>query len=308
MGIAVLFPGQGSQYVGMATPHLAASPVVADTLAEADGVLGFPLSRLVAEGPEERLAETRVTQPAILAVSVALWRLLRERLPGLEVLAGAGHSLGEYSALVAAGALDYADALRLVRLRGEVMQEAVPQGVGGMVAVLGLDPPAIRALCASAAEHGVVGPACFNGPGQVVVAGHRSAVDRVAGLARDAGARDVVSLNVSAPFHTPLLRRAGEQLAAALAEVEVRRPAFPVIQNVDALPHTDPDGIRANLVAQVSCPVQWEDCARRLLAMGAERFVEVGPGRTLSGLVKKLDRRAPVVALDRSDAWELLHA
>ena len=306
MRTAVIFPGQGAQYVGMATELAAREPLVAETLAEADEVLGLPLSRWIAEGPAEQLAATAVTQPAVLAVSVAYWRVLRRRLPELVPIGAAGHSLGEYSALVAAGAVAFADALRLVHLRGRLMQEAVPRGEGGMLAVLGLDEAQVRALCDQARGVDVLDPACFNGPGQIVVAGHAAALARLAERAAAAGAMNTVALDVSAPFHTRLLEPAGRGLERALAGAPIHRPAFPVVQNVDTDPGEDPEAIRRNLVLQVTLPVRWEGCARRLIAMDAERAIEVGPGNTLTGLYRRIVRRFPVITLDRTGAWDEL--
>ena len=306
MRTVAVFPGQGAQYVGMASQLAADEPVVAETLARADLALGKPLSEWIAQGPAEQLAATPVTQPAVLAVSVALWRLLLLRHPGLEPIAAAGHSLGEYSALVAAGSLDFDDALRLVHLRGQLMQDAVPSGQGGMVAVLGLAPEAVEAMCHDLADYGLVRPACFNGPGQIVVAGQRQALDRLPEVAQRAGCRGVVDLDVSAPFHTPLLVSAGLGLAAALAEIELRPPRFPIIQNVDGQPSTDPEDIRAKLVRQVTEPVRWEACVGQLLSLQPDRAIEVGPGTTLAGLFRRIARRFPVIPLDRTGAWEQL--
>jgi len=306
MRTAVVFPGQGAQYVGMGAAHAAVDPVVAETLAEADDALSMPLARLIARGPAEELAATAVTQPAVLAVSVAMWRSLRRRAPGIEPIGAAGHSLGEYAALVAAESLPFADALRLVHLRGRLMQAAVPRGEGCMLAVLGLDDAAVERLCAGLGGEGRAWPACFNGPGQVVVAGHRAAVLRLGALAEQAGAHGTVEIDVSAPFHTPLLESAARGLEEALAAVRVRAPRFPIVQNVDAEPETDPDAIARKLVQQVVAPVRWEACARRLLAMDAERALEVGPGATLTGLFRRVARRFPAIALDRPEAWESL--
>jgi [acyl-carrier-protein] S-malonyltransferase len=306
MRTVVVFPGQGAQYVGMAGPLAQQEPVVAQTLAQADEALGEPLSQWIAHGPAEKLAYTPITQPAVLAVSVAMWRLLRQRQPGLEPVAAAGHSLGEFSALVAAESLDFADAVRLVRLRGRAMQDAVPAGQGGMLAVLGLERPLVEALCAQTAEQALLRPACYNGPAQVVVAGESRALDQLAEAARAAGCRHVVRLEVSAPFHTPMLASAGQALADALVAVPLRPPRFPVLQNVDAQSSDDPALIREKLVRQVTEPVRWEDCARQLLDRGPERAIEVGPGATLAGLFRRLSRRFTVIPLDRSGAWEQL--
>jgi [acyl-carrier-protein] S-malonyltransferase len=292
MRVALFFPGQGSQSVGM---HLAASGSVldADTLGEADEALGAPLSRWIAEGPEERLSRTEVTQPAILTVSIAALRYLRARTEPFEVVAAAGHSLGEYAALVAAGALDLADALRLVRLRGRAMQEAVPLGVGTMAAIVGLDEAAVIALCARHAEGEVVSVAALNCPGQVSIAGHVGAVGRVAEATHAAGGAAKL-LAVSAPFHCAMLAPAAERLREALATVSLRAPLFPVFHNVDALPAPSVDAIRERLVAQVVAPVRWADCARAVRDAGPDVAFECGPGRTLLGLQRRIDRSLPV--------------
>ncbi|MBN1334828.1 MAG: ACP S-malonyltransferase [Deltaproteobacteria bacterium] len=305
LGTAVVFPGQGCQYVGMGATLAALAPVVADTLAEADEVLGLPLAAIIATGPPDRLSETAVAQPAILAVSVAMWRLLVQVCPEMRPVAAAGHSLGEYSALVASGSLDYADALRIVHLRGRIVEGALEPGTGAMVAILGLDRDTLVHLCAQAAQGRVLEPACWNAPGQGVVAGHADAVERLEACAREAGASTVVRLRVSAPFHTSLLSPAGAALGRALGAVRLRPPGFPVVQNVDASARSDPERIRAGLVAQVSRPVRWEECVRTLVDLGAVRVVEVGPGATLCGLVRRIDRRLSVVALDRFD-WDAL--
>ncbi|MFH1468096.1 MAG: ACP S-malonyltransferase [Pseudomonadota bacterium] len=304
MRTAVVFPGQGAQYVGMAASLVATEPLVAATLAEADEVLGLPLSRWIAEGPADRLAATEVTQPAVLAVSIAMWRLLGQRAPQVEPFAAAGHSLGEYAALVAAGSLTFPDALRLVRLRGQLMQGAVPRGEGCMLAVLGLDDAVVDGLCAQPDGPGVALAACYNGPGQVVISGARGAVLALGERARARGALSVVELDVSAPFHTPLLESAARGMAAALAEVVIAPPRFPIVQNVDGEPETEPAAIVAKLVRQIVEPVRWEACARRLIAMDAARVIEVGPGTTLTGLFRRIARRFPVLALDRPGAWE----
>jgi [acyl-carrier-protein] S-malonyltransferase len=306
MRSVVVFPGQGAQYVGMAAALMADEPIVAETLAQADAALGLPLSRLITTGPAEELASTAVTQPAVLTVSVAMWRLLRQRHPELVPLAAAGHSLGEYSALVAADALDFEDAVRLVHLRGRLMQSAVPAGRGSMAAILGLDGSVVEALCAECEDSGVVRAACFNGPGQVVVAGEVGALEALFARAKQADCRGVVPLAVSAPFHTPLLEPAGRGLAEALASVRIRPPSFPVLQNVDASGSGLPTVIADKLVRQVTEPVRWEACARGLLALEPDRAIEVGPGTTLAGLFRRISRRFPVIALDRQGAWEAL--
>jgi [acyl-carrier-protein] S-malonyltransferase len=292
MRAVLMFPGQGSQCVGM---HLAGDGTELDpaTLDEANDALGMDLRRVLAEGPEELLARTEVTQPAILAASLAAWRHLQRKEPSLTVLGAAGHSLGEFSALVAAGSLTLADALRLVRLRGLAMQEAVPLGVGGMAAILGLDDATVAGLCAEHAHGEVVGLAGLNCPGQVAIAGHVGAVDRVVAASEPAGGVGK-RLAVSAPFHSPLLAPAATRLAEALEDVPLRAPTFPVFHNVDGATAPDVATIRARLVAQVTLPVRWVDCARALSTLGAETAFECGPGRTLAGLQRRIDKSLPV--------------
>lgn len=312
MRIAVVFPGQGSQYTGMGRDLALQEPVVADTIREADEALGFPLSHIMWEGPEDRLAETTHTQPAILTLSVAMWRLLQLRLPGLVPMTGAGHSLGEYGALVAAGCLSFSDAVRLVHFRGRAMQEAVPAGVGAMAAVLGLDLSQVEEACGQVRDEPpirelVLEIAGINCPGQVVVAGHRQAVERAVEVVTTRGALEARILNVSAPFHTSLLHPARLRMEEMLEHVPLSHARFPVVQNADALPHQDPEEIRANLVAQVVRPVLWEATMRRFMADGVTHYVEVGPGRTLAGMARRIQRRLDVWSLDRPESWDLLH-
>jgi [acyl-carrier-protein] S-malonyltransferase len=297
--IAFIFPGQGSQTVGMGKALAEAFPICRDTFAEADAALGEPLSRLCFEGPEEQLALTENTQPAILAVSIAACRLLASR--GLAPAFVAGHSLGEYSANVAAGTFAFADAVRLVRRRGRYMQEAVPVGAGAMAAILGLDAEKVAAACEEAAQGDVVSPANLNGAGQVVIAGTREAVARAGERARALGARRVVPLPVSAPFHCALMKPAQERLAPELRAVAVFDPRVPIVANVNAeLTRTARGAIEA-LVAQVSSPVLWEAVVRRLASEGVTTYVEVGPGTVLSGLVRKIHREAAVANFGSSD-------
>ncbi|GAB4376565.1 MAG: ACP S-malonyltransferase [Acidobacteriota bacterium] len=285
---AALFPGQGSQKVGMGRALWERHAEARDVFARADEALGESLSRLCFEGPEQDLRLTRNTQPALLTTSIAAWEVLRSRVPTAPVCA-AGHSLGEYSALVAAGVLSFEDAVRAVRLRGEAMQEAVPVGRGAMAAVLGLDANAVEALCREAATNDeVLVPANFNAPDQIVVAGHAAAVERLCRIARDHGARRAVALPVSAPFHCPLMRPAAERLAEHLADVPFRDAAFPVIANVDARPTNGGDDARARLIEQVASPVRWVESVRRLGEHGAEATVEIGPGKVLTGLVRRI--------------------
>ncbi|MDE2905629.1 MAG: ACP S-malonyltransferase [Acidobacteriota bacterium] len=286
--IAFVFPGQGSQRVGMGRALCETFPVCRQTFEEADQALGDPISRLCFDGPEEQLALTRNTQPAVLAASVAVDRLLRSRGHAPAFLAG--HSLGEYSAHVAAGTLGLADALRTVRRRGTYMQEAVPVGEGAMAAVLGLPAERVSQACAEVADGQVVSAANLNAPGQVAIAGHAAAVERAGLRARALGARRVMPLPVSAPFHCALMKPAEERLAPELRALVVADPAAPVVANVDAEPkRTGREAVEA-LIRQVSAPVRWEDVVRRLVADGVTTFIEVGPGGVLSGLIRKIDR------------------
>jgi [acyl-carrier-protein] S-malonyltransferase len=285
--IAFLFPGQGSQAVGMGRALAERYRLARETFAEADAALGFALSTLCFEGPAEQLTLTEHTQPALLTHSVALARVL-DREVGVRPAWAAGHSLGEFSALVVAGALSFADAVRVVRERGRAMQEAVPVGVGAMAAVLGADVDAVVAACAEAAQGEVVAPANLNGPGQVVIAGHKAAVERAGAIAKTKGARRVAPLPVSAPFHCALMGPAARRLEAVLAEVSVEPPAIPVISNVTAEPYADAESVRRLLVQQVTTAVRWQDCAVRLAQVGCRRALEVGPGKVLTGLVKRI--------------------
>ena len=294
--IAFVFPGQGSQKVGMGQALAEAFPECRAVYEEADAALGEPLSRLCFEGPEDRLMLTENTQPAILTVSVAAARLLEAR--GIRPRFVAGHSLGEYSAHVAAGTFSFADAVRIVRRRGRYMQEAVPVGTGAMAAVLGLDREAVAAACADAAEGEVVAPANLNAPGQIVIAGTAAAVERAGARAKALGARRVIRLPVSAPFHCALMRPAEERLAPELRALAVSAPRVPVIANVDAEPKTDGPAAIDALIRQVSAPVRWEDVVGRLASAGVRAYVEVGPGAVLSGLVRKMQRDARVANLD----------
>jgi [acyl-carrier-protein] S-malonyltransferase len=294
--IAFVFPGQGSQKVGMGRALADGHPECRAVFDEADRALGEPLSTLCFEGPDERLVLTENTQPAILTVSVAAWRLLDSR--GIRPDIVAGHSLGEYSAHVAAGTLAFADAARTVRRRGRYMQEAVPVGTGAMAAILGLDRDDVAAACADAAEGDVVAPANLNAPGQVVIAGTAAAVARAGAGAKARGAKRVIPLSVSAPFHCALMRPAEQRLAPELRALTVSAPRMPVVANVDAAPKVDAAAAVEALIRQISAPVLWEDVVARLASEGVRAYVEVGPGTVLSGLIRKIHRDARVAHLE----------
>ena len=299
---AFIFPGQGSQSVGMLLAAHEAWPQVADTFAEASDVLGFDLWQMACDGPAETLSLTANTQPLILTASVALFRAYRA-LGGPMPAVAAGHSLGEFSALVAANSLDFSDAVRLVRQRGEAMQVSVPVGVGAMAAIIGLDDDTINATCATISqsnEH-VVLAVNYNSPGQIVIAGHSAAVEEAVVALKEAGAKRALPLPVSAPFHTPLMTHAGDVLREALATTDLRAPLIPVISNVDAQAQQTASAIRELLVQQVSAPVQWTGCVATMIDMGCERFVECGPGKVLSGLVKRIDKSKPCSVVETPD-------
>lgn len=287
MKTALLFPGQGSQKVGMGVALAERFEVARRTFQEADEALGFSLSKLCAEGPADQLELTANAQPAILTTSIAAWRIA-ESEKGLSFDVAAGHSLGEWSALVAAGALRFSDAVRLVRLRGEAMQRAVPVGAGGMAAILGLDLAAATELCQEAAEGQVCAPANLNGGGQIVISGDKAAVERACAAAKGKGAKKAVPLAVSAPFHSALMKPAADEVAAALAEVEIGAMRAPVVANVTAEENADPARVRELLVAQVTGAVRWEESMQRLAALGVTRAFELGAGAVLRGLARRI--------------------
>lgn len=293
---AFVFPGQGSQSLGMLADIAAAHPSIIDTFAEASAGAGVDLWALAQQGPEAQLGQTEFTQPALLAASIALWRLWQAR-GGAQPAVLSGHSLGEYSALVAAGALSLQDGARLVRLRGQLMQAACPAGVGGMAAVLGADDALVAEVCQQAAQGQVLVPANFNSPGQIVIGGDAAAVDRALALLAERGVRKAVKLAVSVPSHTPLMRDAADQLAAAIADVAWHPPALPVVHNVDAAVHQGADAISQALVKQLYLPVQWTGCVQQLAAMGVTCVAECGPGKVLSGLIKRIDKSIDARAL-----------
>ena len=286
--IAFLFPGQGSQAVGMGKDLYEKYSIARQTFEEADAALGYKLSQLCFEGPEEQLRLTEITQPAILTASVAVLRVLDEK--GIKPSFVAGHSLGEYSAHVAAGTLSFTDAVRTVRNRGKYMQEAVPVGVGGMAAILGMDAEAVGAVCSDAAQGEVCEPANLNSPEQIVISGHKTAVERAAKLAGERGAKKAVILSVSAPFHCSLMKPAQDRLATDLNALRFHNPACPLICNVDASYVEDADRSRDALIRQVTGSVKWDQSIRSLIAKDVQMFVEVGPGKVLFGLMRQIDR------------------
>ena len=295
--IAFVFPGQGSQYVGMGKDLIENFAVAKQVFEEADAALDFPLSAMCCEGNEEDLQLTANTQPAILTASVAAYRAMHgEGFP--EPAFVAGHSLGEYSALVASGVIAFADAVRTVRKRGTYMQEAVPVGIGAMAAILGLDVETIEQGCLEAAEGQVCSPANINSPSQVVIAGNTEAVDRACEILKAKGAKRAIKLNVSAPFHCDLMMPAQERLAVDLKELNYGDVRFPVVHNVDAEPNTDSSRVGDALTRQVSSPVKWLQSIEKLRLLGVEKFVEVGPGKVLTGLLRQIDREAAGVNVE----------
>jgi len=300
--VAFVFPGQGSQYPGMGRDVAQEFAEAGEVFAQADSVLGFSLSRLCFEGPEAELQLTEMTQPAVLATSIALFRILekQQRLPDFV----AGHSLGEYSALVAAGGLDFEDAVGLVRQRGRFMQEAVPVGEGAMAAVLGLKEAVIEGICREAAQSEVVSPANINSADQIVISGHRRAVERAGDLARRRGARKVLSLPVSAPFHCELMKPAQERLSEVIGEIPFHDLKIPLVNNVRAQQVTRGEEAREGLVRQVSSAVLWCDCVKELVRAGVSTFVEVGPGKVLKSLIRRIAPSVQALSIENREQLE----
>jgi len=284
---AMVFPGQGSQAVGMLAELAAENPLVEQTFREASDALGYDLWALVQNGPAEELNKTWQTQPALLAASVAIFRVWQEK-GGSQPAMLAGHSLGEYSALVCAGVIDFKDAIKLVELRGKLMQEAVPEGTGAMQAIIGLDDAAIAKACEEAAQGEVVSPVNFNSPGQVVIAGNKAAVERAGAACKAAGAKRALPLPVSVPSHCALMKPAADKLAVALASLTFNAPAVPVVNNVDVRCETSAEAIRSALVRQLYSPVRWTECVELMAQQGVTSLLEVGPGKVLTGLTKRI--------------------
>lgn len=301
MKSAFIFPGQGSQSVGMLSAAAEAWPIINKTFAEASNALGYDLWHLCQKGPAEELNQTMVTQPALLTASVALWRHWQVAGGGRPNFV-AGHSLGEYSALVAAESLDFVDAVKLVRLRGELMQDAVPAGEGKMAAILGLEDDDVVAACASAANGDVVSAVNFNAPGQVVIAGSAAAVERAIEACKEKGARKAMLLPVSVPSHCALMKGAADELAGELEDVRFNDAVIPVIQNVNAVAETDSATLKANLLKQLYSPVLWTDSVRTLVGSGVSVAVECGAGKVLAGLIKRIDRGLAVHSMEEPDS------
>jgi [acyl-carrier-protein] S-malonyltransferase len=301
--LGMVFPGQGSQAVGMLSGLAESSPQVGETFDQANDVLGYDLWHLVQQGPADELNQTGNTQPAMLAAGVAVWRAWQARGGPLPAVM-AGHSLGEYTALVCAGSLQFAEAIALVAERGRCMQSAVPEGVGAMAAILGLDDAVVAGVCEAAAAGEVVSPVNYNSPGQVVIAGHATAVERATALAKEAGAKRAVLLPVSVPSHCSLMTSAASEFAARLAQVDFQSPQIPVIQNVDAAAHTSTVTIRDNLGRQLYSPVLWTGSVQAMAARGVTRIVEAGPGKVLAGLCKRIDKTITAEAVHDAASLE----
>ena len=294
---AMVFPGQGSQAIGMLAELAEHYPIVTETFAQASDVLGYSLWDLVQNGPEEELNKTWKTQPALLAASVAIWRVWQEKQGKMPQMM-AGHSLGEYSALVCAGVIDFAAAIKLVELRGQLMQEAVPAGTGAMYAIIGLDNDAIAKACEDAAQGQVVSPVNFNSPGQVVIAGNKEAVERAGALCKEAGAKRALPLAVSVPSHCALMKPAADKLAVALQEIEFKQPEIQVVNNVDVKAQTDANAIRDALVRQLYNPVRWTETVEFIADKGITQLLEIGPGKVLTGLTKRISKEMNAAAVN----------
>ncbi|MBV7388059.1 ACP S-malonyltransferase [Pasteurellaceae bacterium TAE3-ERU1] len=295
---AMVFPGQGSQAIGMLGELASHYNVVEETFKQASDVLGYDLWALVQSGQAEELNQTWRTQPALLAASVAVYRVWQEKYPDLKPAVMAGHSLGEFSALVCAGVIDFQDAIKLVELRGRLMQKAVPQGTGAMYAIIGLDDQTIIDCCEKAAEGEVVSAVNFNSPGQVVIAGAKSAVERAAQLCKDAGAKRALPLAVSVPSHCALMKPAADQLTVALDSISFKAPQVPVINNVDVKQQTSADDIRSALVRQLYSPVRWSESVEKMASQGVAVLVEMGPGKVLTGLAKRINKSLDACAVN----------
>jgi [acyl-carrier-protein] S-malonyltransferase len=304
MTLGAVFPGQGAQSVGMLGDLAEKFPSITDKFTEASDALGFDMWRLVQDGPAEDLSATQNTQPVLLTASAAIWDVWQQSgsLPSHV----AGHSLGEYSALVCAGSMDFVDGVKLVRLRGQLMEAAVPRGQGAMAAIMGLQDDEVAACCEQV--EGVVGPANYNAPGQVVIAGAAAAVNSAADQCKEAGARRAVLLDVSGPFHSPLMEAAKDEFGEALNLLDLRMPAIPIVQNVTAAIPDDVDALRANLLAQIAQPVLWSSCVEQMVALGVTEFAECGPGSVLAGLIRRISRDTPTVGLAGLDGLEALRS
>ncbi|MBW8183880.1 ACP S-malonyltransferase [Shewanella nanhaiensis] len=294
---AFIFPGQGSQAIGMLAELATEHEIIAQTFSQASDVLGYDLWELVQQGPVETLNETDKTQPALLTASVAIWRAFEASGKALPSVL-AGHSLGEYSALVCAGVIDFTDAVKLVQLRGQLMQQAVPAGSGAMFAIIGLDNDAIAKACEEASQGEVVSPVNYNSPGQVVIAGSKDAVERAGALCKEAGAKMAVALPVSVPSHCELMRPAAEKLAVALESIEFKTPKIQVINNVDVASPSSAEEIKDALVRQLYCPVLWSDTVTAISKAGVTNLFEIGPGKVLTGLAKRIDRSLTAKAVN----------
>lgn len=295
--LAFVFPGQGAQHAGMGKELSENFSVAREVFEEANDALGFDIAKMCYEGPEEQLKLTANTQPAILTMSIAALRVLQQETD-LQPDFVAGHSLGEYSALVAANAISFSDAVRLVRQRGTYMQQAVPVGCGAMAAILGVEGDILEKICLDAAQGEVVSAANYNSPGQIVIAGNTQAVDRAIKLANEQGARKAMMLPVSAPFHCALMIPAGEQLSHAIADVIINKLSVPVVTNVEAVANHDCSRIKDLLVAQVSAPVRWDASIRYMLDSGVNNFIEIGPGKVLCGLIRRIERKATIANVE----------